>query len=78
MTHLGGAVNRVSADATAYPHRDADFLVNIKTRWSDPVLDDECITWTREYFDVLAPHATGGTYGELPYPTRSRLTPFVP
>ncbi|ODR79837.1 FAD-linked oxidase [Haladaptatus sp. W1] len=62
VTHLGGAVNRVPSDATAYPHRDADFLVNITTRWHDSTQDDECIAWTREYFDVLAPHATGGTY----------------
>ena len=62
VTHLGGAVNRVPSDATAYPHRDADFLVNITTRWHDSTQDDECIAWTREYFDVLAPYATGGTY----------------
>lgn len=62
VTHLGGAVNRVPVDSTAYPHRDADFLVNITTRWSDPDRDEECIAWTREYFDALAPHATGGTY----------------
>lgn len=62
VTHLGGAVNRVPSDATAYPHRDADFLVNITTRWQDPTRDDECIAWTREYFDELTPHATGGTY----------------
>jgi FAD/FMN-containing dehydrogenase len=62
VTHLGGAVNRVPSDATAYPHRDADFLVNITTRWGAPDMDDECIAWTREYFDALTPHATGGTY----------------
>ncbi|WP_331236076.1 FAD-binding oxidoreductase [Natronorarus salvus] len=62
VTHLGGAVNRVPRDATAYPHRDADFLVNITTRWADPAMDEECIRWTREYFEALAPHATGGTY----------------
>ncbi|MFC6796843.1 MULTISPECIES: FAD-binding oxidoreductase [unclassified Haladaptatus] len=62
VTHLGGAVNRVPSDATAYPHRDADFLVNITTRWQSPNQDDACIGWTREYFEALAPHATGGTY----------------
>ena len=62
VTHLGGAVSRVPSDATAYPHRNADFLVNITTRWDDPERDDECIAWTREYFDALVPHATGGTY----------------
>jgi FAD/FMN-containing dehydrogenase len=64
-THLGGAVSRVPNDATAYPHRDADFLVNIPTRWQDPARDDEFISWTRSLFDDLAPYATGGTYVNL-------------
>lgn len=37
VTHLSGAVNQVASNATAYPHRDADFLVNITTRWQDPL-----------------------------------------
>ncbi|WP_255198060.1 FAD-binding oxidoreductase [Halorarius litoreus] len=65
VTHLGGAVNRVDPTATAYPHRDADFLVNITTRWSDLALDEACIGWTRDYFDALAPFATGGSYVNL-------------
>ncbi len=65
ITHLGGAVNRVPPDATAYPHRDADFLVNITTRWADPERDEECISWTRAFFDALAEFATGGTYVNL-------------
>lgn len=59
LTHLGGAVNRVPLEATAYPHRDADFLLNITTRWADSEMDEECIAWTREYFDALEPFATG-------------------
>lgn len=65
MTHLGGAVDRVTPDSTAYPHRNADFLVNITTRWTDPAMDEECISWTREFFDALADDATGGTYVNL-------------
>lgn len=65
VTHLGGEVNRVAPDATAYPHRDADFLVNITTRWGTPDQDNECIAWTREYFDALASYATGGSYVNL-------------
>jgi FAD/FMN-containing dehydrogenase len=65
VTHLGGAVNRVGLAETAYPHRDAQFLVNITTRWQDPARDEECIAWTREYFDALAEYATGGTYVNL-------------
>jgi len=60
--HLGGAVNRVPADATAYPHRDVDFIMNVHTRWSDPAQDQACIAWARQLFDVSAPFATGGVY----------------
>lgn len=65
MTHLGGAVNRVGLDETAYPHRDTEFLVNITTRWQAPARDKECIAWTREYFDALSEYATGGTFVNL-------------
>jgi FAD/FMN-containing dehydrogenase len=60
--HLGGAVDRVAADATAYPHRGVPFVVNVHTRWRDPAQDAECIAWARSLFDALAPHATGGVY----------------
>jgi FAD/FMN-containing dehydrogenase len=60
--HLGGAVNRVPANATAYPHRDVDFIMNIHTRWRDAAQDQECIAWTRKLFDAATPFATGGVY----------------
>ena len=58
--HLGGAVNRVPADATAYPHRDVEYIVNVHTRWREPGEDAKCIAWARGLFDALAPYATGG------------------
>jgi FAD/FMN-containing dehydrogenase len=62
MAHLGGAVGRVAADATAYTHRDAEFVVNVHTRWEDPAEDEMCVSWAREFFDRSAPFATGGVY----------------
>ena len=62
VAQLGGAINRVPTDATAYPHRDAEFLMNLHTRWEDPAMDDECIAWTRDLHEAMAPHATGGVY----------------
>jgi FAD/FMN-containing dehydrogenase len=62
VAHLGGAVGRVATDATAYTHRDAEFVLNVHTRWSDPAMDDECVSWAREFFDRSAPFATGGVY----------------
>lgn len=59
---LGGAVRQVSADATAYGIRDAEFVMNVHTRWEKPKEDDTCIAWAREFFDAATPHATGGVY----------------
>ncbi len=62
VAHLGGAVNRVPADATAYPHRDAEFIMNVHTRWEDAKDDDTCVSWARTFFDATAPFSTGGVY----------------
>jgi FAD/FMN-containing dehydrogenase len=59
---LGGAVNRVPAGATAYPHRDVKFVMNVHTRWRAPADDARCIAWARKLFDDMTPHATGGVY----------------
>lgn len=62
VAQLGGAAGRVAADATAYPNRDTGFIMNVHTRWEDPVDDRACIGWARELFDSMAPHATGSVY----------------
>lgn len=59
---VGGAVNDVASDATAYPHRDAEFVVTVAARWEEPTEDDECVAWVRECHDALAREGTGGTY----------------
>ena len=59
---MGGAVNRVDADATAFPHRDALFNFSIFAGWSEPEDDAEIIAWTRQFHQAMAPYATGGTY----------------
>ena len=60
--HLGGAVNRIPVGATAYPHRDVEYIVNVHTRWREASEDAKCIDWARGIFDALTPHATGGVY----------------
>jgi FAD/FMN-containing dehydrogenase len=62
VAHLGGAVNRVARNATAYPHRDAEFVLNVHTRWHEAAQDAECVQWARDFFNETAPHATGGVY----------------
>ena len=60
--HLGGAINRVPVGATAYPHRDVNFVMNVHTRWDTPAEDARCIAWTRALHEATAPFATGGVY----------------
>jgi FAD/FMN-containing dehydrogenase len=62
LHQIGGAINDVAPDATAYPHRDAEFAVSVAARWTDPAKDDECIAWVRAGHDALAEEGTGGTY----------------
>jgi len=62
LGHLGGAINRVKADATAYPHRDVEFVMNVHTRWREAAQDQECIAWARKLFDAAGKFATGGVY----------------
>jgi FAD/FMN-containing dehydrogenase len=59
---LGGKAARIDRESTAYPHRDANFVVNVHTRWRDPADDERCIAWARGLFDELGAYATGGVY----------------
>jgi FAD/FMN-containing dehydrogenase len=59
---LGGAVSRVPRGATAYNHRDGQYVLNVHGRWEDPAKDEACIAWARELFQAVAPFATGSAY----------------
>lgn len=62
IAHVGGAMARVPADGTAYPQRNAHFIMNVHTRWRDAAKDFACKTWARALFDAAAPHSTGSAY----------------
>jgi FAD/FMN-containing dehydrogenase len=51
-----------AADATAYPHRDVLFAMNVHGRWDDPADDDRCIAWSRDFFKAATPFAAGSVY----------------
>jgi FAD/FMN-containing dehydrogenase len=59
---IGGATMRVKQSQTAYPHRDANYIMNVHGRWEDAANDEKCISWARAYFNESAPFATGGVY----------------
>ncbi|MEJ2483491.1 MAG: FAD-binding oxidoreductase, partial [Gemmatimonadota bacterium] len=62
VAQVGGEAAHRPIDSTAYPHRDAAYVMNVHTRWEDPDDDARCVDWAREFFDATAPHATGGVY----------------
>lgn len=55
----GGAIADVSADATAFSHRDTAFELVTAARWTDPVEDDAQIGAAREFAAALEPYASG-------------------
>lgn len=46
---IGGAANRIAADAMAYGHRDARFVLNVHGRWDEAKDDQKCIGWARDF-----------------------------
>ncbi len=62
---MGGAIGRVDASATAFPHRDAAYGFHILTGWSAPDKDDDIMGWTRDFHEAMTPHANGGVYVNL-------------
>jgi FAD/FMN-containing dehydrogenase len=62
FAQLGGAISRVAKDATAYSHREANYLINVHGRWADPANDAACIAWSRELFKACGPFSTGAVY----------------
>jgi FAD/FMN-containing dehydrogenase len=59
---MGGAAARVPADASAFPHRDAPFVMNLISRWEDPAQDEEALAWGRDLYASMQEHTTGGAY----------------
>ena len=62
IAQIGGAMSRVADDATAFPQRQAHFVLNVHTRWRAPTEDGKCVQWARDFFSATAPHAAGTVY----------------
>jgi FAD/FMN-containing dehydrogenase len=62
IAHVGGAMARVAPNATAWPNRNAHFIMNVHTRWRDRAQDQACVAWARRLFDAAAPFASGSVY----------------
>lgn len=66
IRHLGGAMGRVRADATAFGDRSAQYNISIDSTWIDSSDDEENIKWTRTVWDDLRHYSDGGVYLNFP------------
>ncbi|HRW09956.1 MAG TPA: BBE domain-containing protein, partial [Caldilineaceae bacterium] len=63
---MGDMVRSVPADATALGDRSAPYTIVFNTSWHDPAVADECIAWTRDFYEQMQPHSPGSSYLNFP------------
>ncbi len=66
IRHLGGAMSRVPAEATAFGDRSAQYNISLDSIWSDSSDDERVVAWTRSVWDDLRPYSDGGVYLNFP------------
>jgi FAD/FMN-containing dehydrogenase len=67
LWHLGGAVEEVPQNATAFWHRDKPHMLNFEANWEDSDDDDANVAWAREGFaEVERLSVAAGRYGNFP------------
>ena len=59
---LGGAIARVDSGATAFPFRQARWLINIPATWRDAADDEREIAWARATYAAVKPYLSEGNY----------------
>jgi FAD/FMN-containing dehydrogenase len=59
---LGNAATRVSPDATAFSHRDAQYDFLMLSGWEEPAEAARNIEWTRKLYDEMRPLLHAGIY----------------
>ncbi len=62
IEHFHGAVTRVPATMTAFPHREPGYNLVIPGVWPDAKDDDANIAWVRDTYDALTPYMAEAVY----------------
>ncbi|MGV9317165.1 FAD-binding oxidoreductase [Streptomyces sp. NPDC003691] len=69
---LGGAINDLAPDATAYVHRDTELLAKFALSGDHPPAGEEAEAaaraWVDRGFDIIDPHSNGHCYVNTPDP----------
>ncbi len=56
---LGGAMARVPADATAFAHRDKQYMLTIINMWPREIDGEQHRAWTEQAWSKIQPHGEG-------------------
>lgn len=59
---LGGAVSRISHEATAFNHRDVQYSFMSIGQCTAPAEAEKCVRWARDFWEAMQPYSTGGVY----------------
>jgi len=62
---IGGALNRIESERTAFARRDVRYMLAMESNWTDRDDSDANIAWTRRLFDDVQQFARG-TYLNFP------------
>lgn len=62
VEYYAGALSRVAADATAYPHRAANFNILITGQWTDEAEDTRHVQWARDCWQAIQPWTSSAVY----------------
>jgi len=62
LEHFHGAVTRVNATDTAFPHRHEGYNLLVLAQWMQPTETGACIAWARETYEAMRPFFAAGRY----------------
>jgi len=63
---LGGAIEAVDIEESAFAGRHAPFLLGVEANWEDPVQDSENVAWVQDCMDDLRQFSDGSVYLNFP------------
>ncbi|HCM76419.1 MAG TPA: FAD-linked oxidase [Cytophagales bacterium] len=59
IPHMEGAPSRIAPNATAFPHRNTPFVLNIHTRWQKVEDDAKAKQWAGDFHKATEPFSQG-------------------
>jgi FAD/FMN-containing dehydrogenase len=62
LEHIHGAVTRVAADDTAFPHRKEGYNFLVLAQWIEPAEKSRSIAWARETYELMRPFFASARY----------------